>query len=106
MVQDLRRVPDARILAAELKEKSRTLGTDIDKLAARLDAHTRELKARTIAAAHELAKELAARSEALKEAALTKADVGAETLAELRGLLQEAAEMLEALRRADAGATA
>ena len=106
LVQDLRRVPDARILAAELKEKSRTLGADIDKLAARLDAHTRELKARTIAAAHELAKELAARSEALKEAALTKADVGTETLAELRSMLQEAAEMLESLRRADAGATA
>jgi len=106
LVQDLRRVPDARILAAELKEKSRTLGSDIDKLAARLDAHTRELKARTITAAHELAKELAARSEALKEAALTKADVGAETMAELRALLKDAAEMLESLRRADAGATA
>ena len=106
LVEDLRRVPDARILAAELKEKSRTLGTDIDKLAARLDGRTRELKARTIEAAHALAKELAVRAEALKEAALTKAEVGAETLVELRGLLNEAAEMLESLRRADAGAAA
>ena len=64
------------------------------------------IKGYTITAAHELAKELAARSEALKEAALTKADVGAETMAELRALLKDAAEMLESLRRADAGATA
>jgi tRNA-guanine family transglycosylase len=90
----------------ESMEIQRTLGSDIDKLAARLDARTRELKVRTITAAHELAKELAVRSEALKEAALTKADVGAETMAELRTLLNEAAEMLESLRRADAGAAA
>ena len=106
LARDLRRVPDARILAAELKEKSRTLGTDIDKLASRLDVRSRELKAQTITAAHELAKQLGLRAEALKEAALTKSEVGAETMSELRALLAEATSMLESLRRADAGATA
>jgi hypothetical protein len=75
-------------------------------LAARLDARTREVKARTIAAAHELARELAVRAEALKEAAASKAEVGRETMAELRGLLNQAAAHLEALRRADAGSAA
>lgn len=106
MTSDLRRVPDARIMAAELKERSLTLGRDIDNLAARLDARTRELKSRTIAAAHELARELGTRAEALKEAAATKAEVGRETMSELRGLLNQAASHLEALRRADAGSAA
>ena len=106
LVQDLRRVPDSRILAAELKEKSRTLGKDVDQLVSRLDERTRELKASTIAAAHALAKDLAQRAEALKEAAITKAEVGQETLQELRGLLNQAAEMLESLRQADASAVA
>lgn len=106
LTEDLRRVPDSRIMAAELKEKSLTLGRDIDSLAARLDARTRELKAKTIAAAHELAKELATRAESLKEAAATKAEVGHETLSELRGLLNQAANYLETLRRADAGSAA
>ncbi|MCX6920108.1 MAG: fatty acid desaturase [Verrucomicrobia bacterium] len=106
LTEDLRRVPDSRIMAAELKEKSLTLGRDIDSLAARLDARTRELKAKTIASAHELAKELGARAESLKEAAATKAEVGHETLSELRGLLNQAASYLETLRRADAGSAA
>lgn len=106
MTEDLRRVPDSRIMAAELKEKSRTLGRDIDSLAARLDARSRELKAKTIAAAHELAKELALRAEALKEAATTKSEVAKETMVELRGLLNQAASHLETLRRAGAGSAA
>jgi stearoyl-CoA desaturase (delta-9 desaturase) len=106
MTEDLRRVPDSRIMAAELKEKSRSLGRDIDSLAARLDERTRELKAKTIAAAHELSKELALRAEALKAAAATKTDVAQETMIELRGLLNQAASHLESLRRADAGSAA
>jgi stearoyl-CoA desaturase (delta-9 desaturase) len=106
LTQDLRRVPDSRIMAAELKEQSRTLGRDIDSLAARLDLRTRELKAKTITAAHELAKELALRAEALKEAAASKADVAQETMVELRGLLNQAASHLETLRRAGAGSAA
>jgi len=106
LTEDLRRVPDSRIMAAELKEKSRTLGRDIDSLAARLDERTRELKAKPIAAAHELAKELALRAESLKEAATTKAEVAQETMVELRGLLNQAASHLEALRRAGAGSAA
>ncbi|MFZ9399900.1 MAG: hypothetical protein ACO29H_04150, partial [Opitutales bacterium] len=106
LTEDLRRVPDSRIMAAELKEKSRTLGRDIDSLAARLDLRTRELKAKTISAAHELAKELALRAEALKEAAATKAEVAQETMVELRGLLNQAASHLETLRRAGAGSAA
>ena len=106
MTEDLRRVPDSRIMAAELKEKSRTLGRDIDSLAARLDERTRELKAKSIAAAHELAKELALRAEALKEAATTKSEVAKETMVELRGLLNQAASHLETLRRAGAGSAA
>jgi stearoyl-CoA desaturase (delta-9 desaturase) len=106
LTQDLRRVPDSRIMAAELKEQSRTLGRDIDSLAARLDLRSRELKAKTITAAHELAKELALRAEALKEAAATKADVAQETMVELRGLLNQAASHLETLRRAGAGSAA
>ena len=106
LTQDLRRVPDSRIMAAELKEQSRTLGRDIDSLAARLDLRTRELKAKTITAAHELAKELALRAEALKEAAATKAEVAQETMVELRGLLNQAASHLETLRRAGAGSAA
>jgi stearoyl-CoA desaturase (delta-9 desaturase) len=106
LTQDLRRVPDSRIMAAELKEQSRTLGRDIDSLAARLDLRSRELKAKTITAAHELAKELALRAEALKEAATTKADVAQETMVELRGLLNQAASHLETLRRAGAGSAA
>ena len=106
LTEDLRRVPDSRIMAAELKEKSRTLGRDIDSLAARLDARSRELKAKSITAAHELAKELALRAEALKEAATTKAEVAHETMVELRGLLNQAASHLETLRRADAGSAA
>jgi low affinity Fe/Cu permease len=93
-------------MAAELKEKSRTLGRDIDSLAARLDERSRELKSKTITAAHELATELARRAEALKEAAATKADVAHETMVELRGLLNQAASYLEVLRRADAGSAA
>jgi len=99
-------VPDSRIMAAELKEKSLTLGKDIDSLANRLDARTRELKAKTIATAHELAKELALRAEGLKEAATNKAEVAQETMVELRALLNQAAGHLEALRRADAGSAA
>jgi hypothetical protein len=49
---------------------------------------------------------LAQRAEALKEAAITKAEVGQETLQELRGLLNQAAAMLESLRQADASAVA
>jgi stearoyl-CoA desaturase (delta-9 desaturase) len=106
LTQDLRRVPDSRIMAAELKEQSRTLGRDIDSLAARLDVRTRELKAKTIASAHELAAELGRRAEALKEAAATKAEVAQETMVEMRGLLNQAASHLEALRRAGAGSAA
>ena len=106
LTEDLRRVPDSRIMAAELKEKSLTLGKDIDSLSARLDARTRELKAKTIAAAHELAQELAHRAEALKEAAATRAEVAQETMAELRGLLNQAAGYLETLRRAGVGSAA
>ena len=50
--------------------------------------------------------EVAARAEALKEAAVNKADVAHETMVELRGLLNQAAGYLEALRRADAGSAA
>jgi hypothetical protein len=64
------------------------------------------LKAKTIAAAHELALELSRRAEALKESAATKAEVAQETMAELRGLLDQAASYLEALRRASAGSAA
>ena len=106
LVQDLRRVSDSRILAAELKEKSRTLGMDVEKIVSRFDARTREVKASTIAAADNLAKDLAVRAEALKELAITKADVGADTLEELQGLLNKAAEILESLRRSDAAAIA
>jgi stearoyl-CoA desaturase (delta-9 desaturase) len=106
LVENLRRVSDSRILAAELKEKSRTLGMDIDKLASRLDQRTRELKAKTIAAAHALAKDLAARAESLKELSLAKADVSSDTMNELRGLLDQAGDLLESLRRADAGSAA
>jgi stearoyl-CoA desaturase (delta-9 desaturase) len=106
LTQDLRRVPDSRIMAAELKEQSRTLGRDIDSLAARLDVRTRELKAKTITAAHELAAELGRRAEVLKEAATTKAEVAQETMVEMRGLLNQAASHLEALRRAGAGSAA
>ena len=81
LTEDLRRVPDSRIMAAELKAK-------------------------TISAAHELAKELALRAEALKEAAATKAEVAQETMVELRGLLNQAASHLETLRRAGAGSAA
>ncbi len=106
LVENLRRVSDSRILAAELKEKSRTLGMDIDKLASRLDQRTREMKAKTIAAAHELAKDLAGRAESLKELSLAKADVSSETMDELRGLLNQAGDLLESLRRGDAGSAA
>ena len=74
--------------------------------AARLDARTREVKAKTITAAHDLAQELAVRAEALKEAATTKAEVANETMVELRALLNQAAGYLETLRRADAGSAA
>jgi stearoyl-CoA desaturase (Delta-9 desaturase) len=100
LAEELRRVPDSRIMAAELKEKSLTLGRDIDNLAKALDAHKRQLKEKTIAAAHELAKELGARAEALREAAANKAEVAHETMVELRAMLNEAAGYLENLRRA------
>jgi len=100
LAEELRRVPDSRIMAAELKEKSLTLGRDIDNLAKALDAHKRQLKEKTIAAAHELAKELGVRAEALREAAANKAEVAHETMVELRAMLNEAAGYLENLRRA------
>ena len=62
--------------------------------------------AETIAAAHELAKELAPRAGALKEAAANKAEVAHETMVELRTLLNQATGNLETLRRADAGSAA
>jgi stearoyl-CoA desaturase (delta-9 desaturase) len=104
LAQDLRRVPDSRIMAAELKEKSLTLGRDIDTLAQALDEHKRKLKEKTILAAHELAKELGVRAEALREAAANKAEVAHETMVELRALLNEAAGYLETLRRAASSA--
>ena len=100
LAEVLRRVPDSRIMAAELKDKSLTLGRDIDNLAKALDAHKRQLKEKTIAAAHELAKELGVRAEALREAAANKAEVAHETMVELRAMLNEAAGYLENLRRA------
>lgn len=106
LAEGLRRVPDTRIMAAELREQSRTLGRNVDSLAARLDERSRGLKATTITAAHELARELATRAETLKQAAATQAEVGAETMAELRGMLDQAAAYLESLRRADAGSAA
>ena len=56
--------------------------------------------------APEHGKELALRAEVLKEAAATKAEVAQETMVELRGLLNQAASHLEALRRAGAGSAA
>jgi energy-converting hydrogenase A subunit M len=75
-------------------------------LSSRFDVKTREIKASTIVAAHRLAKDLAVKAESLKELALTKADVGSETLEELHGLLNQASEILESLRRSDAAAAA
>lgn len=99
LASDLRTVPDTRILAAEVKERSKSLATDTQELVARLDARTRELRARTIASLEGIAADLSQRAEALRELAATKAEVGRETLDEVRALFREAARHLESLRQ-------
>ena len=99
LASDLRTVPDTRILAAEVKERSKSLATDTAALVARLDARTRELRARTIASLEGIVADLTQRAEALRELAATKAEVGRETLDEVRALFREAAGHLDALRR-------
>jgi len=98
LASDLRTVPDTRILAAEVKERSKSLADDTRELVARLDARTRELRARTIASLEGIADDLSQRAEALRELAATKAEVGRETIDEVRALFQEAARHLDALR--------
>ena len=99
LASDLRTVPDTRILAAEVKERSKSLATDTQRLAERLDARTRELRARTIASLQGIAADLSERAEALRELAATQAEVGRETLDEVRALFQEAARHLDSLRQ-------
>ena len=99
LASDLRTVPDTRILAAEVKERSKSLATDTEKLVSRLDARTRELRARTIASLEGIAADLSQRAEALRELAATQAEVGRETLDEVRALFREAARHLESLRQ-------
>ena len=98
LVAELRRVPDARIFAAELKEHSRTLGQDVQHAVAQLDAGTRELKARTIASLESIVADLAARAESLREAAAVQAELGRETVEEVRATFRQAADQLDSLR--------
>ena len=106
LVTDLRRVPDARIFAAEMKEHSRSLGMDVQRAVSQLDIRTRELKARTIASLEAVVADLAARAEAMREAAADKAELGRETVEEVRALFRQAAAQLDSLRLADAPAVA
>ncbi len=99
LASDLRTVPDSRILAAEVKERSKSLATDTEKVVGRLDARTRELRARTIASLEGIAADLSQRAETLRELAATQAEVGRETLDEVRALFREAAGHLESLRQ-------
>lgn len=98
LVAELRRVPDARIFAAELKEHSRTLGQDVQRAVAQLDTTTRELKARTIASLEAIVADLSARAETLREAAAVQAELGRETVEEVRGIFRQASEQLDSLR--------
>ncbi len=106
LASDLRTVPDTRILAAEVKERSKTLAGEVQTLANSLDPHTRESRARTISSVEAIAADLSKRSEALRELATTQAEVGRETLDEVRALFREAADHLATLRRETAPSVA
>ena len=106
LVTDLRRVPDARIFAAEMKEHSRSLGLDVQRVVAQLDDRTRELKARAIASLESVVSDLSARAEAMRLAAAEKAELGRETVEEVRAAFRDAAAQLDALRLTAAPAVA
>jgi stearoyl-CoA desaturase (delta-9 desaturase) len=106
LAENLRTVPDARILSAEVKERSKVILTDADRLVSQLDERAREVKAPTIQSLRAIVDDLSLRSEALKEASAIKAEVASETIDEVRALYRQAADHLAHLRGSENPAVA
>jgi stearoyl-CoA desaturase (delta-9 desaturase) len=106
LAENLRTVPDARILSAEVKERSKVILTDADRLVSQLDERAREVKAPTIQSLRAIVDDLSLRSEALKEASAIKAEVASETIDEVRALFRQAADHLAHLRGSENPAVA
>lgn len=106
LAENLRTVPDARILSAEVKERSKVILTDADRLVSQLDERAREVKAPTIQSLRAIVEDLSLRSEALREASAIKAEVASETIDEVRALFRQAADHLAHLRGSENPAVA
>ena len=98
LVTDLRKVPDARIFAAEMKEHSRALGIAVQRAISGLDEKTRSLKARTITSLEGIVADLTTRAENLREAASEQAELASETVEDVRKIFRDASEQLDSLR--------
>ena len=98
LVTDLRKVPDARIFAAEMKEHSRALGIAVQRAISGLDEKTRSLKARTITSLEGIVADLTTRAETLREAASEQAELASETVEDVRKIFRDASEQLDSLR--------
>jgi len=102
LASDLRTVPDARILAAEMTEARRSIDKNLVKWTDRLPAAARELKADAIKSVHAISEELLTHIEELKKLAAVKAQVSRERAAELRARIAEAGRLLDEIRLARA----
>ena len=103
LAKDLRRVPEARILAAEVNEARRVIRKNLEAFSDRHPAATRELKADAIQAVNIICENLEEKVKELQAAAMEKASVSKEKIAELKAQLTEARAHLDTIRLAYAG---
>lgn len=104
LAKDLRRVPEARILAAEVNEARRVINKNLETFSQRLPAATRELKADAIQAVQIICSDLETKVKELQAAAIEKTAVPKEKMKELRARLEEARAHLNSIRMAYAAA--
>ena len=96
MASDLRRVPESRILLAEIAEAHRQLDDNLAKSTTRLSQQARTLAASSIEAVQQISERLSVQINEMQAAAKGKMDVTRETMNEWR---RQITEELQAARR-------
>lgn len=100
LASDLRTVPDARILAAEITEARRVIDKKLAKWTERLPAAAAKAKEDSIAKVKAIAADLNTHIEELKKLAAEKAKVSEEQVELLRAKLREAYSHLDRIKAA------
>ena len=98
LASDLRRVPQAKILLAELTEARRRIDIHLEQCSKSIPEHGQELWESTRAAVQRISDNLAARAHDLQEATKDKLHVSQETVRALRQEVAQAMRLLDRFR--------